>query len=108
MSINIGTAPYVGTITLTEGSPLHVKFVFSTPISTTVLIHWPDINNGYDVEFPVVNGVGYVDFDAETVWDMINDYRGSYYNRVPYVKIINTYIRLTTVNIVSTGRYDNG
>ena len=54
------------------------------------------------------NGVGYVDFDAETVWDMINDYRGSYYNRVPYVKIINTYIRLTTVNIVSTGRYDNG
>ena len=57
MSINIGTAPYVGTITLTEGSPLHVKFVFSTPISTTVLIHWPDINDGYDVEFPVVNGV---------------------------------------------------
>ena len=105
--IEIGPKPYSGTINLVEGAPLYAKLVFSRHVNTNVIFHWPDLNNGRDIVFAVDGDTCYIEFNAAAVYNLILDYRNSFYNRVPYLKIFDTYIRFNTINIVDTGVFSN-
>ena len=105
--IEIGPKAYSGTVNLVEGAPLYAKLVFSRPVDTDIVLHWPDLNNGRDIVFPVEGDTCYIGFSAADAYRLIVDYRSSFYDRVPYLKIFDTYIRFNNINIVDTGVFSN-